>query len=241
MEHSNRSRGRITAAWLVHGLTASGAVAGLLALVAIPCGDYKTAFLWMAVAIIIDSVDGFLARVAGVNEFAPLLDGALLDNLVDYFTYVIVPAVFIVYSDVVAQDTRILTAIAITFASTYQFSQRDAKTDGHYFKGFPSYWNVTVFYLHVLAWPQWISAAILWVLAAAVFIPVKYLYPSRAQRLRTLTLSLTCLWGACMVWLVVSYPRDPWALRYWSLLYIAYYFGASIFLTFTRGKRRRPC
>ncbi|MFO7975816.1 MAG: CDP-alcohol phosphatidyltransferase family protein [Candidatus Hydrogenedentota bacterium] len=222
---------RVGAAWLVHALTASGAVAGLLALLAIPRGDYRTAFLWMAVAIVIDSVDGFFARAARVQEFAPSIDGALLDNIVDFFTYVIVPAVFIVYSDLVPPAMRLATAIAITMASAYQFSQKEAKTPDHHFKGFPSYWNVTVFYLHVLTWPQWANLAILWIFAAAVFLPVKYLYPSRAQRLRGFTLLLTGLWGACMMWLLVAYPRDPWGLRYWSLLYVAYYFAASIALT----------
>ena len=224
---------------MVHAFTASGAVAGLLALIAIPHGHYKAAFMWMTVTIAIDSVDGFLARALKVKEFAPSIDGALLDNIVDYFTYVIVPALFIVYSDIVPPGTRLVTAIAISLASAYQFSQKEAKTPDHHFKGFPSYWNVTVFYLHVLVWPQWANLAILWVLAVAVFIPVKYLYPSRARRFRPLTLSLTCIWGACMVWLLVTYPRDSCGLRYVSLLYVAYYFIASIAITITGARQRR--
>ncbi|MEA3366085.1 MAG: CDP-alcohol phosphatidyltransferase family protein [Candidatus Hydrogenedentes bacterium] len=242
MEQSRHSSFiRVVAAWLVHALTASGAVAGLLALIAIPQGHYKAAFLWMAVTIAIDSVDGFFARAARVREFAPLIDGPLLDNIVDYFTYVIVPAAFIVYSDIVPPGARLASAIAVTLASAYQFSQKEAKTPDHHFKGFPSYWNVTVFYLYLLGWPEWANLAILWILGIAVFVPVKYLYPSRAERLRGLTVSLTCLWGACMVWLLVTYPWDSWGLRYWSLLYVGYYFAASIALTISDTKQRLPC
>ena len=229
---------RVIAAWLVHALTSSGALAGLLALLAIPEGRFKTAFLWMAVTIVIDSVDGFFARAARVKDFAPVIDGALLDNIVDFFTYVIVPAVFILCSSIVPSEMRLASAFAITLASAYQFSQKEAKTPDHHFKGFPSYWNVTVFYLYLFSWPEWANLAILWILAIGVFLPVKYLYPSRAQRLRRLTIILTCLWGACMAGLLMAYPRDPWGLRYWSLLYVAYYFGASIALTFTTGARQ---
>ncbi len=239
MGQSHHSSGRIIAAWLVHALTAFGAVAGLFALLAIAEGHYKAALLWMAVTLCIDSIDGLLARVARVREFAPAIDGALLDNLVDYFTYVIVPAVFIAHSGLVPPGMRLLTASAIILASAYQFSQTEAKTADHYFKGFPCYWNIAVFYLHVLAWPHWLNLAAVWLLAVAVFVPIKYLYPSRARRLGTLTLLLTCLWGVCMIILLVLYPRDPWGLRYWSLLYVAYYFGASIVLTLIRARPHR--
>lgn len=211
----------------------------MLALLAIPSGNYKAAFLWMAVTIAIDSVDGLLARAARVREFAPRIDGALLDNIIDFFTYVIVPAVFVVESNLLAPCTRLVTASAIILASAYQFSQTDAKTPDHFFKGFPSYWNIAVFYLHVLAWPPWSNLAILWILAIGAFIPVKYVYPSRTRHLPALTWTLTCLWGACVVWLLVTYPWDPWHLRYWSLLYVVYYFGASIAVTLRDAARPR--
>ena len=228
------------AAWLVHALTAFGALAGLFALLAIAEEHYKAAFLWMAVTLFIDSIDGFLARLARVREFAPAIDGALLDNLVDYFTYVIVPAVFIVHSDLVPAGMHLLTAGAITVASAYQFAQAEAKTADHYFKGFPSYWNIAVFYLHVLAWPSWVNLAVVWLLVVAVFVPIKYLYPSRSRHLRTLTLLVTCLWGVCMIILLVWYPRDPWGLRYVTLAYVVYYFGASIVLTVAKTRHADP-
>lgn len=226
-----------SAAWGVHLLTAMGAVVGLMALIAIAHDKWQLAFGWMAVTLFIDSVDGTLARVCRVQRILPQIDGALLDNIVDYFTYVIVPAFFIYESDIVPPHWGVPAAIAITLASGYQFCQADAKTDDYFFKGFPSYWNVVVFYLFTLGLGPWPNLAILFILSVAVFVPVKYLYPSRTKTLRTLTLTLTTVWGIMLALAVVRYPEGHGALVRWSLIYIFYYFAMSLYLTLaTRGR-----
>ncbi len=227
------SGSRRWAAWSVHCFTAFGAVAGLLALIATASHAWRQAFAWMAVTICIDSVDGALARTAKVKERLPRFDGALLDNMVDYFTYVIVPAFFLFESDVLPHGLGLPAAVAITLASAYQFCQADAKTDDHYFKGFPSYWNVVAFYLFLLLWPKWLNLAVVVVLAVSVVIPVKYLYPSRTLIMRPLTLTLTAVWGGLLLLALVFYPRGH-ELVYLSLVYVAYYFGASIYLSVRR-------
>jgi phosphatidylcholine synthase len=225
------SRVRTWTAWGVHLLTATGAAAGLMALIAISHDRWQWAFVWMGVTLAIDSVDGTLARLCGVKQVLPQFDGALLDNMVDYFTYVIVPAYFLYEAGIVPARCGLLTAIAITLASGYQFCQSDAKTEDHCFKGFPSYWNVVVFYVFMLAWPKWLNAIIVLALAIAVFVPVKYPYPSRTPMLRTLTLALTAVWGALMALVLFRYPEHSRGLIYASLVYVVYYFAFSLYLT----------
>lgn len=222
---------RKPAAWAVHVLTATGAGIGLIAMIAISNGNWMPAFAWMALAILIDAIDGTLARYFKVKEVLPGFDGALLDNIVDYFTFVIVPAFFLYEARIVPAGCALFAAISITLASGYQFCQADAKTDDHYFKGFPSYWNIVVFYLFLLGWPPYLNLATVLLLAVAVFVPIKYLYPSRTQVLRKTTTLLTAIWTATIVIAYFAHPSShiPWL--YASLLYVAYYFAASIHIT----------
>lgn len=232
------------AAWSVHLLTASGAVWGLLALREIARGQVPSALGWMALAVLVDGLDGPIARRLDVDRQLPSIDGALLDNLVDYLNYVVVPAWLIHESGLVAPAWRLAVASAICVASAFQFAHRGAKEDGQWFRGFPSYWNVAAFYLLVLHPPPWLAAAILAALCLLVFVPVRYVYPSRTPRYRGLTLTLTVLWGLALGVLLLEYPMPrPW-LVYGSLLYPVYYFGLSLSLGGTTASRPRaaePC
>jgi len=226
-----RARARKPAAWAVHTLTATGAAIGLVAIIAISNGNWMAAFGWMALTVFIDAVDGTFARFFKVKEVLPGFDGALLDNIVDYFTFVLIPAFFLYEAHIVPPGFALLAAMTITLASGYQFCQADAKTEDHYFKGFPSYWNIVVYYLFMLDWPPYLNLAIILLLAVAVFIPVKYLYPSRTRLLRKTTTVLTALWTAAVVIAYFAYPHAhaPWL--YASLLYVVYYAVASIHIT----------
>jgi len=219
------------AAWGVHILTATGAAVGLMAIIAIAHGKWELAFAWMAVTLFIDSVDGSLARKCGVKEVLPQIDGALLDNIVDYFTYAIIPAFFLYESGIVPPKWGLVGAMAITFASGYQFCQAEAKTEDHFFRGFPSYWNIVVFYCFVLEWSPWTNLFITLALAVAIFVPIKYLYPSRTRPLRAITVPLTIIWAVMLAIALVRYPQGHRALVQWSLGYVVYYFGASLALT----------
>jgi phosphatidylcholine synthase len=227
------------AAWGVHLLTAAGAVVGLMALIATADERWRAAFVWMGVTLVIDSIDGSLARACRVKQVLPQFDGALLDNIVDYFTYVIVPAFFLYWAPVVPAGWALLSALAITLASAYQFCQSDAKTDDHFFKGFPSYWNIVVLYLFMFPLPRWMNLIIILALAVGVFVPIKYLYPSRTRVLRPLTLLLTSVWGVLMVLTLARYPEGHRAALYGSFLYVLYYFGMSAYLTSSDAARRR--
>ena len=218
------------AAWAVHAYTASGAVMALLALVAAVDLRWREAFLWLALQMFVDSTDGVLARLVDVKTRTPRLDGARLDDLVDYLTYVVVPAFIVVRAGLVPPGWAIPVAAAMLVSSGLGFSNTEAKTADHFFTGFPSYWNVVVLYLVLLGWPPPLNVAVLLALAVLVFVPVKYVYPSRTPILRGLTIALGAAWAAVMLlctWQIDDPPRWPlWA----TLVFPAYYVALSLWI-----------
>lgn len=210
----------------VHFFTASGAVWGFLAVLAIFKDEYKQAILWMVMAILVDGFDGMLARLADVKTYGREIDGALLDNIVDYFNYVVVPALFLVEGDFLPPAFRLVTAILILLTSAYQFTQVDAKTDeshDYFFKGFPDYWNVVILYMLVMRLNPWVNLGFLIIFNILVFVPIKYLYPSRDTRLKTLTLALSLIYGVVGIFGLIQYPDVPQWVVWVSFIYIAYY------------------
>lgn len=218
-------------AWGVHLFTASGIVWGLLSILAIYQHQWKLAFWWIAATLIVDGFDGTLARLARVKLYAPQIDGALLDNMVDYVNYVLVPALLLIEGRLVPPQLSIVTAGLILLSSGYQFSQVDAKTDDHYFKGFPSYWNILVVYLFMLGGNPWINFTLVMLCVVLVFVPVKYIYPSRTLRNKNLTLAMSSLWVVLGILILLLYPAAPHGLIYLSLLFVAYYGIASVYHT----------
>jgi phosphatidylcholine synthase len=219
---------RVVSAWGVHLFTASGAVWGLLAVLAIFRHDWESMILWMIVAMFVDGFDGLLARWADVKTYAKGIDGALLDNILDYLNYVFVPALFLMEADVLPYGTRLIGGCSILLTSAYQFTQIDAKTDDHHFKGFPSYWNIVVLYMLILNLPPWVNFGFLMFFNVMVFVPIKYIYPSRNSYLRKLTLGLTYLYGALGIWGLIQYPNQPEWLVWASFVYVAYYLVLSL-------------
>ncbi len=216
-------------AWMAHLFTASGTIFGLLALFAILEHAWLLAFVWMAAALAVDAADGTLARRWQVRRVLPRFDGGLLDNLVDFLTYVIVPAIFLYQAGLLPPGMEVLGAGIITLASAYQFCQEDAKTEDHYFKGFPSYWNAVVFYLFFLDLPPAINLAVVVLLAILVFVPIHYAYPSRMPRYRGITVAATLAWGISCLVVLAQYPEPSPLLLWLSLLYIPFYVGVSLY------------
>jgi phosphatidylcholine synthase len=197
---------RVALAWGVHVLTASGGVIGMAALLAAGAGNLRAAALLMLAALAIDSVDGTLARAARVTEVVPRIDGRRLDDIVDYLNYVIVPAVFLVAAGSLLHWGF---AAAPVLASAFGFAQTEAKTEDHFFLGWPSYWNVAVMYLYLMkSSPETVLA---WVvgLSAAIFVPMRYIYPSRTRALRPLSLAVLAVWVLIFSWLAVRPDPSP--------------------------------
>ncbi len=218
-------RGR---AWAVHLFTASGAVVGLLAIEAAARGDFSASAIWMLVALSIDGVDGSLARGARVSEVVPGIDGRRLDDIVDYLNYVVVPIAFLGWTGAIES---IGVAAAPLLASAYGFSQADAKTEDDFFVGFPSYWNVVAIYVWWFDFGVGVTSVLLVALAVAVFVPLKYLYPSRMRSLWWTTNVGAALW-VILVALGVGLPDQTgdWPLMEISLVYPAWYVGLSFWL-----------
>jgi phosphatidylcholine synthase len=214
----------------VHLLTASSAPAGLLAMQATVRGDAATAFLCMAYTLVVDSIDGTLARAVRVREVIPWVDGSRLDDVVDYFTYVLVPAFFILQMNLLPAGWAIPVLALVMIASGYGFSQTTAKTADHFFTGFPSYWNIVAFYLYTLGWPPAVNAAWLVGFAVGVFVPIRYVYPSRTTTLRALTVTLGSAWGAVLVYALLNLDAVPRRLIVASLAFPIYYFVLSLVL-----------
>ncbi len=220
------------AAVAVHVYTALGAVVGFLIVLAAIDGDVEAALWWGLLAMFIDGTDGMLARAAHVKEHFPGFDGALLDNIVDYLTYVFAPVVLLHTAGYLPDGTLgLLVAALPLLASSYQFCRVDAKTDDHFFLGFPSYWNIVAFYVVVLDAAPATTAWVLLLCAVLVFVPVRYLYPSRSLVLRTPTMLLTTVYLGLYAAVIAGLP-DPNPLLVWlSLAYVAYYVAASVWIT----------
>ena len=236
--HANVMSSRLdrATAWAVHLLTASGAAWGFLALVAIADGRLATALGWMLLALLVDGVDGTLARRFHVAEVLPRIDGALLDNLIDYLNYAVVPAFLLYQPGLLPEGYGLFAALFVCLASAFQFTHPGAKSPDHMFRGFPSYWNVVAFYLLLLGLDPRLNFAIIVILGVLSFAPIHHVYPSRTPTLRPLTLVLTGVWGACLLLQLVLYPRvEPWVVH-GSLAYVVYYFALSFVLTI----KRRP-
>ena len=217
-------------AWSVHLFTASGAVVGLLTIFAIMDHHWLAAILWMSLSAVIDSLDGTLARRFHVKGVTPNFDGALLDNIIDYFTYAVIPALFIYEAGILPESWALLGASVIVLTSGYQFCQLDAKTADHFFKGFPSYWNVLAYYLLLLQFSIWTNLVIILACGILVFVPIKFIYPSRMNRFQKLTVILSAIWGVMNLIIIFQYPNISHTLLRVSLLYLVYYIVMSFYL-----------
>ncbi len=216
----------LIAAWLVHLYTASSAVFGVWALVAAGAGEFRLSMYMMMLTLVIDSTDGALARAVDVRGRIPWFDGRRLDDVCDYFTYVTVPAYFMICADLLPHPAWVSIPV---IASGYGFCQDQAKTDDHFFVGFPSYWNVLAMYLYVMDVTPLSGLILVLVLSATVFVPIKYIYPSRTRILRPLSLFVLASWVLVFSWLAVVPDPDPdWVL--WSLYAPVYYIGLSLLL-----------
>jgi phosphatidylcholine synthase len=216
----------------LHAYTASGTVLALLIVIAAIDGDAVRA-LWLGLAaLIIDGTDGMLARRLRVKETIPWFDGARLDDIVDYLTYAFAPIVLLWTGDYLPGGAMgaVLAALPL-LASSYQFCRVDAKTDDHFFLGFPSYWNVVAFYVVVLGLGPTATGAILLICSVLVFVPVKYVYPSRTKAFRSMNLLTTAIWLAVYAILLVQMPHPQAVFVVISLAYLVYYAALSLYLT----------
>ncbi len=222
----------------VHVYTAVGSVLALAMLHYSYAGDVE-AVLWLfLVAMVIDGTDGMLARRFRVKEVLPGFDGSLLDNIVDYMTYTLAPMALLWANGYLPGGAWgwVVASVPI-LASCYQFCRSDAKTDDHFFLGFPSYWNIAAFYIIATGLGVTVTTVVLLVLAALVFVPIKYVYPSRTEPMWQLTFALTAAWFATYAVITAGLPDPAGWVVVASVVYLAYYTALSLWLTWQYPRR----
>jgi phosphatidylcholine synthase len=222
----------------VHLLTASGAVLGLLALRAAAHGDWQAMFAWLGVALLVDAVDGPLARSVGVATVLPRWSGERLDLIVDYLTYAAVPAFALTQAPLLPEAARLPAAAAILLSSLFHVADRASKTEDGYFVGFPAIWNVVLLYLFALGLPQTAALALVSAFVLLTFVPILAVHPFRVVRARPLTAAVTLAWLIAAAAAILNpFPSPPWvqALLLSGFGYFAALsFGRSL-ATFRRG------
>ena len=201
-----------TKAYLVHLLTASGAVFAMLALLEAAKGDWAMMFVWLMVAFAVDGIDGPLARKTQVTVHAARLDGTVLDTIIDYLTYVIIPAFALFQSGLLPGWTGWVAIIAITFFSAIYFADTRMKTKDYSFSGFPACWNMVVLVLFAIKPDFWVSLAIVLILAVAMLLPIKFVHPFRTARWRAISLPVVFAWTFFAIWAAwVDFDPKSWA------------------------------
>ncbi|MGE3990621.1 CDP-alcohol phosphatidyltransferase family protein [Pseudorhodoplanes sp.] len=207
----------------IHIFTACGAACALLAMLAAARAEWITMFVWLAVALFIDGIDGTLARRFRVAEVLPRWSGDALDLVVDFTTYVFVPAFALATSGILPPAMAIPLAIAIVVTSALYFADEQMKTSENYFRGFPALWNAVAFHLFVLKLPPWIAASAVAILVVLTFMPLRVLHPFRVAHFRTLNFAALVAWCALGLYALMT-ALDPGPIVAWSLAALGVYF-----------------
>jgi phosphatidylcholine synthase len=219
----------------IHLLTASGVVAGFFALLASASQRWEAAFAWLAVAAIIDGLDGPLARHFEVKKLLPRFSGERLDLVIDYFTYVVVPALLIFNGGQMSKGWAVIAAVIVLVSSLFHFSDMESKTEDGFFVGFPAIWNVVAFYLFVFPLSSGAAFMLIAVLGALTFVPLKWVHPVRVERWRPFTLAVLALWSATaalVLW--QGFPASP-AVQVIMLLCSLYLLACGLTRSFARS------
>lgn len=219
-------------AYSIHLLTASGAALALLALIFATGEHWEAMFFCLGLALIVDGIDGPLAREFRVAELLPRWSGETLDLVVDFTTYVFTPAYAIAASGFLPSVLAIPSGVVVVLTGAIYFADREMKTDDNYFRGFPAVWNLAAFYLYVLEPPAWLAATLVFALAALSFTPIKFLHPLRVKKWRPFNIGLLAGW-AMLALITLAMGLHPGPYVTWPFTAIALYF-------FVAGLLRRP-
>ncbi|VVO35854.1 phosphatidylcholine synthase [Pseudomonas fluorescens] len=218
-------------AWGAHGFTATGVVTAFLATIALFENQPKACLLWLGVALIVDGVDGSLARKVNVQTVLPGFDGSVLDLVIDYLTYVFIPALFIYWYVELPGYTPLLTVSVILVSSLFCFCNVNMKSKDNYFQGFPAAWNVVALCLYIISPTPWITLLSIIGLALLTVTRMKFLHPFRVRRFMPINIAVTAVWLLCSLSLVLNHPgKDPMVMGLW-LAMSAYFLGICIWRT----------
>ncbi|MCY4180750.1 MAG: CDP-alcohol phosphatidyltransferase family protein [Litoreibacter sp.] len=206
----------------VHLFTATGAVFAMLAMLAAVDGKWALMFVWLVVAFVVDGIDGPLARKYDVKNNAPNFDGVTLDIVIDYITYIFIPAFALFKSGLFEGWTAWFVIIVITFSSAMYMVDTRMKTKDNSFSGFPACWNMVAIVVFALEPNFWVILVLIAVLAVAMFLPLKFVHPVRTERWRVITLPMALGWTFFAGWAAwVDFDPQSWA--HWGLIVTSVY------------------
>jgi phosphatidylcholine synthase len=197
----------------IHILTATGAALALMAVRAITDENWNAAFVWLGIALLVDGIDGPIARRYRVRERLPQWDGAAMDNVIDYTSYVFAPAIIIGNAIGLSPFLGALAGIIITVSGALYYADTRMKQPDYSFRGFPVVWNMVAFTLYAFPPPQVVTMIIVIALAVLTFLPVNFVHPVRVMRWRAVTLPVFVLWFLCCAWLIWTDFRTPWFIH----------------------------
>ncbi|MDY7559845.1 CDP-alcohol phosphatidyltransferase family protein [Pseudomonas sp. 10B1] len=212
-------------AWGAHGFTATGVVTAFLATIALFDSQPKACLLWLGVALIVDGLDGALARKVNVQSVLPNFDGSILDLVIDYLTYVFIPALFIYRYIPLPAYTLLLAVSMILISSLFCFCNVNMKSKDNYFQGFPAAWNVVALCIYIISPPPWLTLITVIGLSLLTVTRIKFLHPFRVRQFMPINIAVTAVWLLCSLSLVVNHPAiSPMVMGLW-LLMSAYFLG----------------
>ena len=201
---------KVAAAWGVHAFTMTGIVWACLAAAALAHGNIKEMWLWLGIALIVDGIDGTLARRAEVKKYTPWFDGSILDIVVDYLTWTFIPAIFMyLHVPLGHGPLPMLMLITITASSLFCYCNTKMKTDDYYFMGFPAAWNVVAVVMWIFGTPAWFNIPAIIVLAILTLAPITFVHPLRVHKMMAANIVATVLWIGATVQAVVLHPELP--------------------------------
>ncbi len=220
-------------AWSVHIFTASGLLAGFMAILAVQAHDWRTAMFWLLACLVIDGIDGTFARLFRVKEVLPYMDGKTIDYVIDFSTYAIIPAYFFYEAELVALDWRLPLTFLILIVSALYYGKEGMVSDDNYFIGFPVLWNMVVYYLvFVLDCSALMNGLLVVLFAILHFVPIKFAYPSQGSRLKGLTIAASLVFLIALPLTVYYYPEQPLWLKTLMMLNLVYFGGIATWDTF---------
>jgi phosphatidylcholine synthase len=201
--------GRTIGQFSVHVLTAAGAACALRALMAAVAGQWPAMFAWLGLALVVDAADGPLARRFDLARTLPRWSGETLDLVVDFTTYVFVPAYAIVAGGVLPAWSAAAAGVSIVVSGALYFADRAMKTPDNYFRGFPALWNIAAFYLLLVRPPPFLALVFVAALVVATFVPFPFIHPMRVKRHRAFNIALLALWGVLAIAAVILDLEPP--------------------------------
>ena len=195
--------------WLLHCFTASGAVCGMLGIIAVADNQPREAMLWLVVAMVLDGLDGPVARHWCVRENVPRIDGYTLDLIVDFVTCIVVPVLFLHQFKMLPDGASLFIGAFVLFMSALWMSRTDQMTPDHWFNGFPCEWNMIVPTLFLLRTNPWVVAATCIALSLSQLTNWKFVHPMQVRRFRPITVTVTIAWMAAVLLMTSEFPGRP--------------------------------